>query len=52
MSAPEVRRNLSGDIDNLVDSALGFNDEVEELEMEKAKIEEELEVLSLLTPQS
>ena len=52
MSAPEVRRNLSGDIDNLVDSALGFNDEVEELEMEKAKIEEELEVLSLLTPLS
>ncbi|MBS65751.1 MAG: hypothetical protein CMA93_05460, partial [Euryarchaeota archaeon] len=52
MAAPEVRRNLSGDIDDLVENALSLNDEMDLLEIEAAQIEEELEVLALLAPLS
>ena len=52
MSAPEVRRNLSGDIDDLVGNALSLNDEMEALETESAQIGEELGVLSLIAPLS
>ncbi|MEC7721138.1 MAG: V-type ATP synthase subunit I [Candidatus Thermoplasmatota archaeon] len=52
MSAPEVRRNLSGDIDDLVENALSLNDEMESLETEAAQIDEELGVLALIAPLS
>ena len=52
MSAPEVRRNLSGDIDDLVGNALSLNDEMEALETESAQIGEELGVLALIAPLS
>ena len=52
MSAPEVRRNLSGEIDDLVENALSLNDEMESLETEAAQIDEELEVLALIAPLS
>ena len=52
MSAPEVRRNLSGDIDDLVSNALSLNDETEALEIESSQIDEELGVLALLAPLS
>lgn len=52
LSAPEVRRTLSGPIDELVDSALERFEELDTLRNETSQIDEELEVLQMLTPLS
>ena len=52
LSAPEVRRTLSGPIDELVDSALERFEELDALRNEASQIDEELEVLQMLTPLS
>ena len=52
LSAPEVRRTLSGPIDELVDSALECFEELETLHNESSQIDEELEVLQMLAPLS
>ena len=52
LPAPEVRRTLSGPIDELVDTALQCFDELDALGTESSQIDEELEVLQLLAPLS
>ena len=52
LSAPEVRRTLSGPIDELVDSALECFEELDALHNESSQIDEELEVLQMLAPLS
>ena len=52
LSAPEVRRTLSGPIDEIVDSALERFEELDALRNEASQIDEELEVLQMLTPLS
>ncbi|SUZ99043.1 uncharacterized protein METZ01_LOCUS51897 [marine metagenome] len=52
LSAPEVRRTLSGPIDELVDSALERFEELDALRIESSQIDEELEVLQMLAPLS
>ncbi|GIT75303.1 MAG: hypothetical protein Ct9H300mP30_3650 [Methanobacteriota archaeon] len=52
LAAPEVRRTLSGPIDELVESALQLFDELDALRTESSQIDEELEVLKMLAPLS
>jgi|TARA_B110000116_G_scaffold96462_1_gene84129 V/A-type H+-transporting ATPase subunit I len=52
LSAPEVRRTLSGPIDDFVDSALESFDELDALRNESSQIDEEVEVLQMLAPLS
>ena len=52
LAAPEVRRTLSGPIDELVESALQLFDELDTLRTESSQIDEELEVLQMLAPLS
>lgn len=52
LSAPEVRRTLSGPIDELVDSALERFEELDALRNESSQTDEELEVLQMLAPLS
>ncbi|MEE3278034.1 MAG: V-type ATPase 116kDa subunit family protein, partial [Candidatus Thermoplasmatota archaeon] len=52
LAAPEVRRTLSGPIDELVESALQLFDELDSLRTESSQIDEELEVLKMLAPLS
>ena len=52
LSAPEVRRTLSGSIDDFVDSALESFDELDALRNESSQIDEEVEVLQMLAPLS
>jgi vacuolar-type H+-ATPase subunit I/STV1 len=52
LSAPEVRRTLSGPIDELVDSALESFEELDTLRNEFSQVDEELEVLQMLSPLS
>ena len=52
LAAPEVRRTLSGPIDDLVESALQLFDELDALRTESSQIDEELEVLKMLAPLS
>ena len=52
LAAPEVRRTLSGPIDELVESALQLFDELDALRTESSQIDEEMEVLQMLAPLS
>jgi len=52
LAAPEVRRTLSGPIDELVESALQLFEELDALRTESSQIDEEMGVLQMLAPLS